>query len=177
MAWHGAHQEHQFQQTSCLCGICRLQWGAMAPADSLKEGMVLRPTLEDVTRMSWEEYITANEPRILKAGGACRIALPPGMTPRKSGYGDLGDMKITRAIRQHAHGQRGMYRMFLVSQYQRPAGFCNLWLPCSFLGGAVLTGLGAAGIAAAPTPCAGACCASCTEGLGLASTCRWSRSP
>jgi hypothetical protein len=78
--------------------------------------LVLRPSVEDVLNTSFEAYVTKHEPRILKAGGACKIVLPAALKPRKAGYGGLDHLVISRAIRQSAIGTRGIYRMIYVEQ-------------------------------------------------------------
>eukprot|EP00197_Chlamydomonas_leiostraca_P012290 CAMPEP_0202869650 /NCGR_PEP_ID=MMETSP1391-20130828/12572_1 /ASSEMBLY_ACC=CAM_ASM_000867 /TAXON_ID=1034604 /ORGANISM="Chlamydomonas leiostraca, Strain SAG 11-49" /LENGTH=376 /DNA_ID=CAMNT_0049549991 /DNA_START=57 /DNA_END=1184 /DNA_ORIENTATION=- len=74
---------------------------------------VLKPTMEDMMSMTFEEYITKHELKIAKAG-VCKIVAPMQWVPRKQGYRNLSHMRIERPIRQHASGSRGLYRMILM---------------------------------------------------------------
>jgi len=79
-----------------------------------QEVPVFHPTLRDVNG-SWEAYIESIERRFANVGLA-KIIPPKGWTPRKQGYSDDFDFEITRPIRQHATGKRGLYRTLLVEQ-------------------------------------------------------------
>ena len=75
---------------------------------------MFHPTLRDVSG-SFETYIASIEKKFAKAG-VCKIIPPKGWTPRKAGYADDFDYTITRPIKQHATGRRGLYRTLLVEQ-------------------------------------------------------------
>lgn len=79
-----------------------------------QEVPVFHPTWRDVNG-SWEAYIESIERRFANVGLA-KIIPPKGWTPRKTGYKDDLDYEITRPIRQHATGKRGLYRTLLVEQ-------------------------------------------------------------
>ncbi len=78
--------------------------------------LVLRPTQADVLGTSFEAYITRHENRIIKAGGVAKIVMPASLHPRRSGYESVERLTISRAIRQHATGGKGVYRMVYVEQ-------------------------------------------------------------
>lgn len=89
---------------------------------------MLKPTIEDMQRMTFEEYITKHEKKIT-AAGVCKIVAPSQWVPRKQGYRNLNHVRIERPIRQHASGSRGLYRMILmeapsmsVSEFEEQVG-------------------------------------------------------
>ena len=84
---------------------------------SRSDGLVFRPTLEQVHSMTFEEYVRSIEPQVLRVGIA-RIVAPPGWTPRARGYSDV-DCLVPRPVRQLASGARGLYRTCLLEERPR----------------------------------------------------------
>lgn len=75
---------------------------------------VFRPTIADM-RAPFEAYIEKAEPLLAQAGIG-KLVPPRQWVPRKSGYDDLPDVTIEKAIKQHATGAKGLYRTLLVTQ-------------------------------------------------------------
>lgn len=83
----------------------------MAPAS---EGLVFYPTLEEVQRLTFEQYIERIEPQLLQVG-ICKIVAPAGWTPRADGYEGV-DYLVPRPVRQLATGARGLFRTCLLEE-------------------------------------------------------------
>lgn len=65
-----------------------------AKGDEL-ECPVFRPSLKEVTSMSFDEYVEKVEPKWLHVG-ICRIVAPEGWTPRRAGYENMDDVVLPR---------------------------------------------------------------------------------
>jgi len=79
-----------------------------------EEGLVFRPSLEELQTTSFEDYVTSIEPQLLRVG-ICRIVAPVGWTPRAAGYAGV-DFAVPHPVRQQASGARGLYRTYLVEE-------------------------------------------------------------
>jgi hypothetical protein len=80
---------------------------------------VLRPTLGEVHKQSWQDYISKHEGEISEAGVA-KIVAPAGWSPR-TGYDEDLDVRI-KPIRQHASGARGVFRWALAAAWLAEGG-------------------------------------------------------